>query len=231
MDDYYKILGLEPDASKEEVKGAYRDLVKQHHPDKGGDPEKFRKINKAYRGITRTDTESRAVLSRDAKPKEITGPQTKTVAKNSLLSKLQTGLSLAGELKGKTTGKENMPSIFSPEGYLIMVWAIFLDLIGIVIFILEFVGVGIPLSWLFDVMGILTIGIWSWSKTGNMQVTKRTARFFKKPGLAFFGEVIPFVGVLPFWSLYVFIDLKKGFSSYEETEIEYEPFEEETAYI
>ena len=44
----YQILELEPTASKAEVKKAYRRLALKHHPDKGGDPERFRDIQEAY---------------------------------------------------------------------------------------------------------------------------------------------------------------------------------------
>ncbi len=54
-DRAYKILGLEPDASQEEVKQAYRKLVKIWHPDrfvllkeKQEAEEKIKKINEAY---------------------------------------------------------------------------------------------------------------------------------------------------------------------------------------
>lgn len=49
MEDYYKILGLRRNASKEEIKRAYRLLAHKFHPDKkGGDEEQFKKINEAY---------------------------------------------------------------------------------------------------------------------------------------------------------------------------------------
>ena len=49
MDDYYKILEINKNASEEEVKKAYRRLAHQHHPDRpGGNAEKFKKINEAY---------------------------------------------------------------------------------------------------------------------------------------------------------------------------------------
>lgn len=47
----YKILGLESDATDAEIKKRYRDLVKQNHPDAGGDPKDFMKIRKAYTTI------------------------------------------------------------------------------------------------------------------------------------------------------------------------------------
>jgi molecular chaperone DnaJ len=47
-EDYYKILGIDKSASKAEIKKAYRNLAKKHHPDKGGDAEKFKKISAAY---------------------------------------------------------------------------------------------------------------------------------------------------------------------------------------
>lgn len=46
--DPYAILGLRPGASEEEVKKAFRRLAHQHHPDKGGDPKRFKEIKEAY---------------------------------------------------------------------------------------------------------------------------------------------------------------------------------------
>lgn len=47
--DYYKTLGLQKGASKDEVKKAFRKLAAQYHPDKKtGDEEKFKQISEAY---------------------------------------------------------------------------------------------------------------------------------------------------------------------------------------
>jgi len=46
--DYYKILGVEREASQAEIKNAYRKLAMKHHPDRGGDDIKFKEINEAY---------------------------------------------------------------------------------------------------------------------------------------------------------------------------------------
>lgn len=48
MKKLYEVLGVEETATTEEIKKAHRKLVKEHHPDKGGDPEKFAKIQEAY---------------------------------------------------------------------------------------------------------------------------------------------------------------------------------------
>jgi len=47
--DYYKILGVERNASEEDIKKAFRKLAHQYHPDKkGGDEAKFKEVNEAY---------------------------------------------------------------------------------------------------------------------------------------------------------------------------------------
>lgn len=47
--DYYEILGVKKDASKDEIKKAFRKLAIKYHPDKGdGDEAKFKEINEAY---------------------------------------------------------------------------------------------------------------------------------------------------------------------------------------
>ena len=46
--DLYQKLGLKDFASMQEVKKAYRGLALQHHPDRGGDPEKMKEINSIF---------------------------------------------------------------------------------------------------------------------------------------------------------------------------------------
>ena len=59
MSDPYKVLGVSPNATDEEVKTAYRELAKKYHPDNYADSpladlagEKMKEINEAYDEIT-----------------------------------------------------------------------------------------------------------------------------------------------------------------------------------
>ena len=59
--DYYKILGIHPNASEGEIKKAYRSLSFKYHPDKNPDPsvsETYKQINEAYEVLS--DPQKRA---------------------------------------------------------------------------------------------------------------------------------------------------------------------------
>lgn len=48
----YARLGLEPGADEATVREAYRDRVKDVHPDRGGDEEAFKRVTAAYERLT-----------------------------------------------------------------------------------------------------------------------------------------------------------------------------------
>jgi molecular chaperone DnaJ len=64
--DYYEVLGVNRDASAEEIKKAYRKLAMKHHPDRNagdkGSEEKFKEANEAYEILT--DENKRAAYDR-----------------------------------------------------------------------------------------------------------------------------------------------------------------------
>lgn len=45
---FYELLGVDKKATKDEIKKAFRKIALKEHPDKGGDPEKFKDLNVAY---------------------------------------------------------------------------------------------------------------------------------------------------------------------------------------
>lgn len=47
-ESYYDILGVSESATQDEIKKAYRKKAVEHHPDKGGDEQVFKKISEAY---------------------------------------------------------------------------------------------------------------------------------------------------------------------------------------
>ena len=55
MTDPYRVLGVDPNATDEDIKKAYRDLARKYHPDRYTDEnlkrtaeEKMKEINEAY---------------------------------------------------------------------------------------------------------------------------------------------------------------------------------------
>jgi curved DNA-binding protein len=64
--DYYKILGVDRKASEDDIRKAYRDLAKKHHPDRNPNDkqaeERFKDINEAYQVLS--DSQKRSVYDR-----------------------------------------------------------------------------------------------------------------------------------------------------------------------
>jgi molecular chaperone DnaJ len=59
MADLYQTLGLRPDAAPEDIKRAYRTKAREHHPDAGGDAERFKEVTHAYEVLSDPDRRAR----------------------------------------------------------------------------------------------------------------------------------------------------------------------------
>ena len=67
--NYYKILGINKNSTKEEIKKAYRKLAKEYHPDKCKTPEceeKFKEVSNAYEILY--NDEKRKIYDRGGNP-------------------------------------------------------------------------------------------------------------------------------------------------------------------
>lgn len=67
MSDPFHVLGLGPDARRDDVRQARRQLAKQHHPDTGGDPSQMRAINEAAAAALRLIDTSDGIETSDGR--------------------------------------------------------------------------------------------------------------------------------------------------------------------
>lgn len=64
--DYYSVLGLKKGASVDEIKKAYRSLAMKHHPDRGGDENRFKEIAQAYEFLS--DPQKKQIIDMGGDP-------------------------------------------------------------------------------------------------------------------------------------------------------------------
>ena len=72
MPTHYEVLGVPEGASGDEVRQAYRRLVKAAHPDLAGDPVQFRLVTQAYDVLS--DPAQRAAYDRGLRPRWVAAP-------------------------------------------------------------------------------------------------------------------------------------------------------------
>jgi curved DNA-binding protein CbpA len=70
--DYYKVLGVRPEATKQEIERAYRNEARRRHPDGGGSEEEMKSLNEARDVLA--DAESRQAYDAGRAPKQAAYP-------------------------------------------------------------------------------------------------------------------------------------------------------------
>ena len=108
--DYYEVLGVQRNASNDEIKDAYRKLAMQYHPDRNKSPgaeEKFKEISEAYAVLSddqkrqQYDTLAIQVLIKDTVQKTFSGGPTSTLFLEIWVSATFSALSSAGDSEAK----------------------------------------------------------------------------------------------------------------------------------
>lgn len=56
--NYYDTLGVDKSASADDIKKAYKRMASKHHPDKGGDENKFKQVQEAYETLSNPQRKS-----------------------------------------------------------------------------------------------------------------------------------------------------------------------------
>ena len=108
--DYYEILGVERNASPEDIKSSYKDLAFKYHPDRNpGDEnaeEKFKEINEAYQVLNDTDKRAVTTVSAICRVMEwVVSPDSATFSVISLMtSSPEVWAGEAGPGRGKVCG-------------------------------------------------------------------------------------------------------------------------------
>ncbi|HEU4391062.1 MAG TPA: DnaJ domain-containing protein [Blastocatellia bacterium] len=70
--DYYEVLGIDRDATPDEIDRVFRLLAREHHPDRGGNEEQMKSLNEAHEILT--DAETREAYDAETSPESTYQP-------------------------------------------------------------------------------------------------------------------------------------------------------------
>lgn len=73
--DYYSTLGLQRNASEDDIKKAYRKMAMKHHPDRGGDEKTFKQVSEAYEILSDPQKKQMVDMGVDPKAQQAGGPR------------------------------------------------------------------------------------------------------------------------------------------------------------
>ncbi len=85
IESNYEILGVTEDASKKQIQQAFRKLVLEHHSDRGGDIEQFKKIKQAYDDLKIGQKYPETDKEKQRKSKVFTGDDEENIRRRNLI--------------------------------------------------------------------------------------------------------------------------------------------------
>jgi len=110
-DDYFTILGIERDATTDEIRSAYRRLSKKIHPDAQGSSALFRQVQEAYETLIDPSSRARYVAELNASQgqstKSSTRPRTESASTKGASSQRSTGSTGRQSGTARTTRRAN----------------------------------------------------------------------------------------------------------------------------
>jgi DnaJ family protein C protein 7 len=111
IQDHYKTLGIQSDATEVEIKKAYRKMAIVHHPDKGGSEAAFKEVSAAYEILS--DPQRRARFDAGIDEVRSALPRTRSTRALTRISSIQNdptgGMSAYDDFGGSPFGMGGSP--------------------------------------------------------------------------------------------------------------------------
>jgi len=104
-----------------------------------------------------------------------------------------------------------MGSFLSPDVLIMLIIGLFLDILGLLCLLLDWMGVGEVLSFVVDIIGMILFGFWTLMRSGQLggkaaQVLKKILKRFIAPSAV---ELVPVLGDVAFsWTLTVILEVR-----------------------
>lgn len=112
----------------------------------------------------------------------------------------------------------------NPSSIIGIIAALGLDIVGIICLMFNFIvrpEVGEGLSFISDFVGAVFFTMWSLTRGGGI-ITAKSKKQAKsrilKLILSYIGETIAYIGSMPFWTIFVFSEIKKEQGEEEKSE-------------
>lgn len=103
--DFHERLGIEPEASPDEIKKAFRTLAREHHPDVGGNEESFKRILEAKDVLMREESPLAVREAPEAPVQTESNPTEPQAEERAVSDRIET---LRDELRSESADKESV---------------------------------------------------------------------------------------------------------------------------